>query len=299
MTDLVAVLRDCGIEDAPKESELILTGCLGMDRVGLYRDIPVLSEEQQGMLKEIVGRRCRREPLQYIIGHVEFCGLSINVGPGVLIPRPETELLVEEVIKAVSSQRSAVSGQRKESSDPQEFSDSRRSTADGRLRILDLCTGSGCIALSLAKHLPGSSVVGTDISQKALAYARENARRSGIGNVAFREGDLFEPVKDEKFDIIVSNPPYIRTPEIRDLQPEIREWEPLEALDGGEDGLAFYRRILAHSGAHLNARGSLFIELGAEESNKVCAAAETLGFACLAVTRDYAGIERVLHLSLE
>jgi release factor glutamine methyltransferase len=309
MTDLVAVLRDCGIEDAPKESELILTGCLGMDRVGLYRDIPVLSEEQQGMLKEIVGRRCRREPLQYIIGHVEFCGLSINVGPGVLIPRPETELLVEEVLKTVDSYQSPVISQEKQSRDLRSSSDSRQSTADGndsrlptadeRLRILDLCTGSGCIALSLAKHLPGSSVVGTDISEKALAYARENARRSGIGNVAFREGDLFEPVKDEKFDIIVSNPPYIRTPEIRDLQPEIREWEPLEALDGGEDGLAFYRRILAHSGAHLNARGSLFIELGAEESNKVCAAAETLGFACRAVTRDYAGIERVLHLSLE
>jgi release factor glutamine methyltransferase len=281
MRDLAAVLRDCGIEDAPKESELILTGCLGLDRVGLYRDIPVLSEEQQGMLKEIVGRRCRREPLHYIIGHVDFCGMNINVGPGVLIPRPETELLVEEVIKTVGTKQSALS------------------TQHSALKILDLCTGSGCIALSLAKHLPGSSVIGTDISQKALAYARENARRSGIRNVAFLEGDLFEPVKDEKFDIIVSNPPYIRTSEIRDLQPEIREWEPAEALDGGEDGLAFYRRILAHSGAHLNAGGSLLMELGAEELKEVRVAAESLGFACRAVTKDYAGIERILHLSLE
>ena len=289
LRDLAAVLGNCGIEDAPKESELILTGCVGIDRVSLYRDNPVLSEEQQGMLKEIVGRRCRREPLHYIIGHVDFCGLRLEVGPGVLIPRPETELLVEEVIKTVTHKALRV----KSGENPSLI------THHSSLRILDLCTGSGCIALALAKHLPESSVVGTDISERALAYARENARRSGIGNITFLEGDLFEPVTGEKFDVIVSNPPYIRTSEIRSLQPEIREWEPAEALDGGEDGLAFYRRILARSGEHLNARGSLLLELGAMELNAVRAAAESLGFTCRAVTRDYAGIERVLHLSLQ
>lgn len=288
LKELSAALRGSGIEGADKESEMILSVCLDIDRGTLYRDNPALTGSQERELKSALKRRMRREPLQYIIGHVDFCGLRIAVGSGVLIPRPETELLVEEVIREVARCKIQVTS---------ENGNSSLVTRRSSLRILDLCTGSGCIALALAKHLPQSVVVGTDISEKALEYAGENATTNSISNVAFMKGSLYEPVRGMKFDIIVSNPPYIKTPDMEKLQPEIREWEPREALDGGEDGLRFYGEILSGSRGYLKDDGFIVMELGAGELVEVATLAETLGFAPVSVGRDYSGIERILRLS--
>lgn len=277
LKEVSATLRSYGIEYADKESELIVADCLtnrsGMDRVLLYRDNPALSEAQEKEIARILARRSQREPIQYITGQTEFYGLRLKVGQGVLIPRPETELLVEEAIKAVSHQQSAIS-------------------------ILDLCTGSGCIALALAGQLPEATVYGTDISAKALAYAEENAMINDVRNITFLCGDLYQPVEGLKFDIIVSNPPYIKAAEINSLQPEIRDWEPVRALDGGEDGLQYYRDILHPSAGYLNKRGCMLVETGAGQAQAVVEIAEASGLKCDAVLKDYAGIERVLRFSL-
>ncbi|MDP3260700.1 MAG: HemK/PrmC family methyltransferase, partial [Thermodesulfovibrionales bacterium] len=211
LKEVTAFLKSQGIDDAHKESEIILTHALKTDRTVLYRDNPAVTVKNIKDIEEILKRRAEREPLQYIIGHVEFHGLKIKVGQGVLIPRPETELLAEEVIKAV--QRSAFSVQRK--------------SKDSELRILDLCTGSGCLALAIAKHFPDAEVYGTDISKDAIRYANENAALNAIRNVTFLKGSLFEPLSQLlthnssllTFNVIVSNPPYIRSGDILNLQP--------------------------------------------------------------------------------
>ncbi|GAB4407239.1 MAG: peptide chain release factor N(5)-glutamine methyltransferase [Thermodesulfovibrionales bacterium] len=266
-----------GIEEPQKEAEIILSRCIGIERVSIYRDNPVLSPRQIKTIEGVLERRSEREPLQYILGDVDFYGLRIKVGHGVLIPRPETELVVEEVLKMLRSNQEI-------------------RTRYSSLRILDLCTGSGCIALAIARHCPDLKVYGTDVSEKALGYARENRRINSIKNVTFLKGDLYEPVKGMRFDIIISNPPYIRRMDIRNLQPEIKMWEPIEALDGGEDGLQFYREILRHSADYLNNRGSIIMEVGSGEAEDVLRIAEALGLRCASVIKDYSGIERVLCL---
>lgn len=283
-----SALIACGIEDAARESEIIFTGCTGFDRLALYRDQLTLSETQASDIRVFLDRRKAREPLQYIAGHTDFYGLEIKVGPGVLIPRPETELLVEEAITAVSSCKLQASG---------ENNNSALSTPHSALRILDLCTGSGCIAVALAKHFPAATVYGTDISGKALEYAEENAKTHNAGNTIFLKGNLYEPVKNMIFDLIISNPPYIRRPDIIKLQPEIREWEPFEALDGGDDGLIFYRRILSEACGYLKKGGVMLLEIGEGQARDVAGIAEDSGLKCVSVIKDYAGIER--HLRLE
>lgn len=285
LKEISSILKGYGIEDPSKEAEIILTS-LGIERVALYRDNPTLSEVQIEEIKKVLLRRQKREPLQYIIGHIDFCGLKIKVGPGVLIPRPETELIVEEVIKTVASPLLPFIGGGQKGGN----------TSHESLSILDLCTGSGCIALALAKHFPMSQVYGTDFSEKTIEVARENARINGIGNVVFMKGDLYEPVRDMKFDIVVSNPPYIRREDISNLSPEIKGWEPKEAIDGGDDGLHFYREILLKSPCYLVSGGFLILELGQGEAEDVMKIAENYGLRCLSVIKDYAGIERILHL---
>ncbi|HET6515226.1 MAG TPA: peptide chain release factor N(5)-glutamine methyltransferase [Thermodesulfovibrionales bacterium] len=284
---VATALSGYGIEDAHKEAELILSACLGIERVSLYRDNPCLSVVQQEELKSILERRQRREPVQYVIGHVDFCGLRIEVGRGVLIPRPETELIVEEVLKAVKHKTADVNYGEGLS----------RTTHRTSPTILDLCTGSGCLALALAKHLPESEIFATDISQSALDYAKRNARINGIRNITFLKGDLFKAVKGMTFDVIVSNPPYVRRPDIGILREEIREWEPPEALDGGEDGLIFYRKIISRSRWYLKNDGFVVMELGQGESEEVVRIAKESGFSSAFLTKDYAGIERVLSLA--
>ncbi len=272
--EIVELLKACGIGSAEKEAELIVRNGLGIDAVELYRDNPQLAGEELRLVSEILDRRSRREPLQYILGSEEFLGLKILVGEGVLIPRPETELMAEQAIKtAISSQ----------------FSDDSKD-----LRILDLCTGSGCLALAFAKEFRDSSVDGVDISGAAIEYARKNAGINGISNVRFIEGDLFSPLDDTlRYDMIISNPPYIRSDDIPGLQPEVSRWEPRGALDGGAEGLDIYNRIIPDARGFLNDGGRLIFELGTGCADGVIDMMKENGYADVEVTKDLAGIERI------
>lgn len=266
-------LEKSGIEDAGREAELIISHCLGVERVSLYRDNPKISQEQISEIEEFLKRRSKREPLQYILGYTEFHGLKIKVAKGILIPRPETELLVEEAIKIIS----------------------KFQIPNSKLMILDFCTGSGCIALALAKKFPYAEAYGTDSSKVAIAYAKENAAINGIKNATFLRGNLFEPVRrPATFNLIVSNPPYIRKNDIKTLQPEIKDWEPIEALDGGEDGLDYYRVIIPEARGFLKKDGFLMLELGIDQSEAVKKMALDAGFMDISLKKDYAGIERIL-----
>lgn len=296
LKEVSAFLKSSGIEYAAKDAEIILMETLQINKPKLYTADSEISDEMSRHIDSLAERRAGGEPLQYIIGHVDFCGLNIKVGPGVLIPRPETELLVVEVLKTVTSNELRVTS-KNSGQDSGLLRHSSLVTRSSPLSILDLCTGSGCLALAIAKHIPDSDVYAVDISEKALEYARENAKFNGIANVKFLKGNLFEAVKGMRFDIIVSNPPYIKRSDINNLQPEIRGWEPLDALDGGEDGLRFYREILPLSAQYLNSNGCLIVEMGYGEHSEIVRIAEGSGVRGLSVIKDYSGIERVLHLS--
>lgn len=218
--------------------------------------------------KTLIERRCNREPLAYILGKWDFMGLEFGVSRDVLIPEQDTENLVEEVMREI---------------------------CDGD-RILDLCTGSGCILLSLLHYSNGSTGVGTDLSEDAVAAARKNAGRLGLSDRSdWRTGDLFEALQPgERFDTIVSNPPYIRRETIGELAPEVRIHEPRMALDGGEDGLDFYRRIIPGAAAHLVTGGMLFLEIGYDQAEQVSALMEDAGYYEVRTIKDYGGNDRIV-----
>ncbi len=272
--ELSKTLAVPGIESAEKEAELLIRYGINLNLVNLYRDNPELSEEQINVLDIIAARRKSREPLQYILGQTEFLDLKIMVGPGVLIPRPETELMAEEAMKKLRAQ----------------------STEQGtQMTILDLCTGSGCLALVMALEFQNANVYGIDISDEALTFARKNAKVNEITNVEFMKGNLFEPVFDRGlFDFIISNPPYIRSEEIQTLQPEIRNWEPLNALDGGDDGMDFYREIVLQAHSRLNDGGILMFELGDGCADTVAGLFGQSGYTQIEIIKDYAGIDRII-----
>lgn len=274
-------LEKAGIEDAFADSEMLTLHSAGIDRLEAYMENPEISKAVLAKIRRLVRRRAKGEPVQYLVGHIEFLGLKIHVGKGVLIPRPETELLVEE---AISRGGVAPPVQKAGAKKP---------------RVLDLCTGSGCIALALAKGLPHADVYGTDVSRTALRYAKKNARENSVENVAFLCGSLFSPLKPGTcFDLIVSNPPYVKRADIAGLQREVKEWEPLEALDGGVEGLDFYRRIFADARGHLCKGGKIIVELGFGLSMDVEALASEQGYKKIEVKKDYAGIERTLKAEL-
>ena len=270
-------LEQNGIDDALPEAEMLVFHAVNRNRLDAYIENPEIKSADSAKVRRLLQRRLKGEPVQYIIGHIEFCGLCIKVGKGVLIPRPETELLVEEVIRAISDQRSAVSSKTVKS-----------------LSLLDLCTGTGCIALALAREFPEAGVYGTDLSKEAVAYAKKNAKANNIENIRFRQGSLFDAVKAKRFDIITANPPYIRRDDIETLQREIRDWEPVAALDGGLDGMDFYRAILSSVGDYLNPDGFIFVELGYDQAEGVQKIARAEGFSEITVIKDYAGIGRIL-----
>jgi release factor glutamine methyltransferase len=271
--DITEFLKRCDIDNAAREAELILMHILGIDKVKLYRDAPELSSWKIRKIDKILERRAKREPLQYILGNVEFHGIKIRVGSGVLVPRPETELIVDEVIKTVENYNS-------------------------KIKILDLCTGSGCIALAIAKKIPDSYVLGADISNKAIRYAKKNSSINKIKNVRFFCGTLFEPVAEfYPFDIIIANPPYIKTSDIQNLQPEIKDWEPLGALDGGEDGLKYYREILSNAKKYLAENGTVLLEIGYGQSAGVYKIAKANSFKNIVVMKDFSEIDRIISLS--
>lgn len=255
------------ISNARLEAEWLLCAALGLDRVGLYLqyDRP-LNDSELALYRAMVSRRARREPLQHILGSQEFCGLNFDVTPDVLIPRHDTEVLVSEAIIRQPNART----------------------------VLDIGTGSGCIAISLKKRLPNPAVTATDISEAALAVAARNAEKLAA-EIEFLEGNLFAPVAGQRFDLIVSNPPYIPEKDISSLEQEVRDYDPRAALDGGSDGLDIYRLLIPESVKYLNPGGWLLVEIGIEQANEVLGLFKRTGcFAEPVIALDYGGIERVI-----
>jgi release factor glutamine methyltransferase len=280
-----------GVPEPDRDSEVLLRSALRMDRVSfLLSGQSPLPPGPAELFRGWIFRRVKKEPVSHILERREFWGLDFRVTSDVLIPRPETELLVEQVLRRVRETKPG-SGN---GIDPGEIGPE---TGNPRLRILDLCTGSGCIAVSLARELPETHLWAVDIAPGALKVAGENAERHGVsGRIVFLRGDLFEPLKGMgPFDLIVSNPPYIPRGGLRSLPPEVRDFEPVIALDGGEDGLYFYRRIFAESSLHLKPGGCLILEIGHDQSDQIRRLIDGQpGMALQEILKDLAGIERVV-----
>lgn len=261
-----------GIDTPRLDAEVLLSHILGRDRLYLYVhfDQP-LAPAELAAFRECVRQRAARLPVAYITGEREFFGLTFTVSPAVLVPRPETELLVETVLTQLADKPAA--------------------------RILDLGTGSGAIAVSLLSRLPAATAVAVDISAAALAVAAQNAERHRVAErLQLQQGDFWQPVGGMRFDAIVSNPPYIAAAEIARLSPEVRQ-EPALALDGGSDGLAFYRRLLLDGQAQLAAGGVMAFEIGAGQAAAIRELAATSPLVIRKIYADYAGIERVVVLN--
>lgn len=243
-------LKEKQIDSPRLTAEILLSHLLNINRVTLYLDLDKpLNESEVSGYRELIRRRVRREPIQYITGVQEFWSMDFIVGPQVLIPRPESELLVEMSIEKLNSN--------KDHGNPSP-------------RILDLGTGSGALATALAKEIAESQILATDISPGAIDIARLNAERHGVSQqIEYVLGDLWQPVKDKEltFDLIVSNPPYISTKEYEDLPPEISRYEPRLALDGREDGLHFIRKIIEGSPDFLNPGGWLLLEMAPNQTD--------------------------------
>ncbi|MBI4495901.1 MAG: peptide chain release factor N(5)-glutamine methyltransferase [Deltaproteobacteria bacterium] len=262
-----------GLPGPRLEAEILLAQALGKGRVDLYIhfDQP-LQPEELARFKTLIQRRLRREPLAYIIGRKEFWSLEFEVTPDVLIPRPETETLVAQALEVLSSK-------------------------EHPWRILEIGTGSGAVAVALAREFPSAAVSATDLSPAALRLAGENARRNQVHErIEFLAGNLFRPVGGRTFDLIVTNPPYIPRGQLSSLPPEIRDYEPRLALDGGEDGLDFFRRALPQAGRYL-LRGSWFlaeIGCGQEEAVRQIAGRQP-DLDSLSFAPDLSGIQRVFR----
>lgn len=259
-------LERAGIAEAELDAWYLLEYVTGISRASYYGDPGrVVSEEDLCRYRECIEKRAGHIPLQHITGEQEFMGLSFRVNDQVLIPRQDTETLVEEALKY------AMPG----------------------MRVLDLCTGSGCILISLLHFCPGLTGVGSDISAEALKMARTNGQRLHVEDRAqWLCGDLFEKVTGA-FDLIVSNPPYIRSAEIEELQEEVRLYDPRIALDGAEDGLLFYRRIIEESKSYLKNGGRLLFEIGCDQGRDVAELLENAGYTEVSVKKDLAGLDRV------
>lgn len=262
--------RARGIENPRLDAELLLAMALGTTRVQLIVDSRrPLEGGELSRFRELVKRRRGREPVAYLRGEREFFGRPFRVDKRVLIPRPDTETLVTVALE-------------------------RTRACSMSMRAVDLCTGSGCVAVTLARERPTACVFAVDLSEDAIDVAKDNALRLGAYNLALRVGDLFAPLPPtRRFDVVTANPPYIPTPEVPALQPDIVRHEPHLALDGGEDGLSITRRIVADAPARLVRGGLLALEVGAGAAS---ATAELLAanFEDIQIARDYARIERVV-----
>jgi release factor glutamine methyltransferase len=250
---------------------VLVAFALGIDRTRVIIESQrPLDPPELALLRELVKRRRSREPIAYLRGEREFYGRTFRVDARVLIPRPDTEALVDVAL-------------------------ARTAHVSLSMRQLDLCTGSGCVAITMARQRPTSRVLASDLSSEALSVARENAYRLGAYNVAFVESDLFASVPSEsRFDLITANPPYIATGEIEGLMPDVRDFEPRAALDGGADGLDFVRKIVDGAPAFLEPAGVLALEIGAGEAAATRALFEERGYREIGVDRDYGKIERVV-----
>jgi len=266
-------LTEKGVENARLDAEWLLAHALGVERLQLYLEYDrPLSPEERDAFKPLLRRRAGREPLQYILGRTGFRELDLVTDPRVLVPRPETEVLVEEVL-------------------------SWNVDREGASSALDVGTGSGAVALSLAVEGLGGAIVATDVSTEALDVATENARRHEVSDkIEFRQGNLFEALKvGERFDIVVSNPPYVEDGQKPDLEPEVNEWEPPGALFAGADGLSVIRPLVASAGEWLRPEGLLALEVGAGQESRVVEMIEKTGsFGPARVRKDLNGRPRVV-----
>jgi release factor glutamine methyltransferase len=260
-----------GVESPRINAEILLAHILNCKRLELYLafDRP-LGEEEVSMYRSLLKRRGQFEPLQYIVGSVEFYGLPFYVNSSVLIPRQETEILVEEVINECRNK--------------------------ANLNILDIGTGSGNIAISLAVNLPGNIVTGIDISEDALELARKNSVLNGtVDRVKFLYNDILrDDFAGNDFDVIVSNPPYVSGKDFEELRPELKVYEPRQALTDNSDGLNYYRAILAKADCLLKSGGRLFFEIGQGQSASVKDILEEFSFSAIRIRTDYLNIERVI-----
>lgn len=272
-------LKACGVPDSRAEADLLLAAVLKVSRAELYAEPDwKISPEDKNNYMQLLAKRGNRRPLAYLLKTREFMGLEFYVDERVLIPRPETELLVEKTLEIGKT----IAEKKNQAEIKAEVK---------KLRILDLCTGSGAIAVSLACYFPSAAVTAGDISRDALAVACLNALRLRA-EVNFRQGDLFEPFPGEKFDLIVSNPPYVSAEEYARCSPEVKQ-EPSLALLGGQDGLEFYRRIARKGGNYLESGGSILLEIGCTQGAPVARLFQEQGFKT-EVFGDYAGLDRIV-----
>lgn len=262
------MLMNAGIHNAVGEAWYLFEDAFSMDRMTYYmeQERECMNPEEMEKYQTYLRRRVEeRIPLQYLLGIQQFMGLDFQVSPAVLIPRQDTETLIEEIIHQAAGVRT----------------------------VLDMCTGSGCIAISLAHFMDLDQCVGADISKEALNIAKENGK-SLAPMVEFINSDLFDEIEG-RYDLIVSNPPYIASKECRELMPEVREHEPMLALDGHEDGLHFYRRIIREAPEYLNDSGYLFFEIGYDQGKSVPALMKEAGFIDIVVKKDLAGLDRIVY----
>jgi release factor glutamine methyltransferase len=254
-------------DDPRHEAEILLAAALGKTRAWImaHPEERILDCDATDRYEAYVTRRSHGEPVAYVLGEKEFWSLPLEVTPDVLIPRPETELVVELALTHLPRDR--------------------------EVRVLDLAAGSGAIALALARELPRAIVIGADISEAAIAVARRNAQRLGITNVVFRTGSWFDPVAEERFDLIASNPPYIAETDDR-VEPGVRRFEPHDALFAGTDGLAALRFIIGAAGRHLSTGGWLVVEHGDRQGLAVRTLLSAAGFADVNTRQDLAGLDR-------
>lgn len=259
------VLEKAGISEFALDAWYLLEYAADIDRSYYYLHYQEeLAKDLQQEYEMLLRKRAEHVPLQYITGEQEFMGLSFKVNTNVLIPRQDTELLVETA----------------------------RGLVQPGMRVLDLCTGSGCVIISLKHFMPQIEAFGSDTSKQALLVAKENAKANDLA-VTWERSDLFQNITGT-FDMILSNPPYIPTGEIERLMPEVRDFEPRIALDGSEDGLEFYRRILEEGKSFLNPRGYLLFEIGYNQGEAVSAMMKAAGFGQVRVIRDLSGLNRVV-----
>jgi release factor glutamine methyltransferase len=259
------LLKEANIFEYETDAWLLLEGAAACTRNDLFlRGNEPLTEEQELLYKDYLDKRVKRIPVQHILGVQNFCGLEFMVTSDVLCPRFDTEILIEEALKHIKPESS----------------------------ILDMCTGSGCIILSLLHFTKNCTGTAADLSEKALAVARRNAEKLGK-TCEFIHSDLFENING-KYDVIISNPPYIATKEIEALEPEVRAHEPMMALDGKEDGLFFYRKIVSASTDYLNPKGWLMFEIGYDQGEAVSKMMKSSGYTEIRVIKDLAGLDRVV-----
>jgi release factor glutamine methyltransferase len=272
LNESTKALEAADIPSARLDAEVLLSFCLGCDRLEFYKNpVMTISETQLTAFRNIIARRLQWEPVAYITGRKEFWSFTLEVNSSALIPRPDTEIIIEEAL------------------------DVYRNFTSLPVRILDIGTGSGAIAIALAKEIPGAKVVATDISIAALNLAQKNAATLGLKEkIDFRQGNLFEPV-DGFFNIIVSNPPYIAASDYEDLPACVKAFEPREALFAGESGLEFYEKLIYQADGYLQKNGWLLLEIGAKQEAGIRGIIEGSGFYDrIEMRKDYAGLPRVI-----